>query len=71
MTHQELARAICCPSGTCCSPGACYAHDRTRSHLVDIHAAAAAVQRLYCDRWREWTASRGPMSATRVLGDGE
>lgn len=43
--HTRVARLICCPSGTCCSPDACYAEDRSRSQLVDIHAAAATVIR--------------------------
>ena len=41
--HDRLARAMCCPSGVCCSPCACYAEDRSRSHLVDIHAAIPAM----------------------------
>lgn len=47
MTRADLARAICCPSGTCCSPGACYAEDRSRSHLVDIQTAAARVEQMH------------------------
>lgn len=43
--HARVARLICCPSGTCCSPSACYAEDRSRSQLVDIHTATATVIR--------------------------
>ena len=46
MTRADLARAICCPSGTCCSPDACYAEDRSRSHLVDIQTAAAVIEQI-------------------------
>ena len=79
MTHDDLARAICCPGGVCIRPEACFARDRNRSHLVDIHSAAAAVAEMHARAVHEacaatiravqdaWKA-RGPMSRTTVLG---
>lgn len=65
--RTRLARLMCCPSGTCCSPGACYAEDRSRSQLVDIHKAADAVivalPALLRERWR----NDGPMSRARMV----
>jgi hypothetical protein len=46
-TIAEIERAICCPSGTCTSPTACYAEDPTRSYPVQIQDAAKAVTKLY------------------------
>jgi hypothetical protein len=46
MTRNEIVRTICCPSGICCSPSACYAEDRSRSYPVDIHTAAARIEQL-------------------------
>ena len=46
-TIAEIERAICCPSGTCTSPTACYAEDPTRSYPVQIQGAAKAVAKLY------------------------
>jgi hypothetical protein len=46
-TIAEIERAICCPSGTCTSPTACYAEDRTRSYPVQLQDAAKAVAKLY------------------------
>lgn len=81
MTPTEIARAICCPSG-CRTPDNCCTDDRTRSHLVDIHTAAAAVAQMHTramheacaqtirqaqDAWR----ARGPLSRTTVYGEGE
>lgn len=43
---DAIARAICCPSGRCCSPDACYLNDRSRPVLVWIDDAVAAVQAL-------------------------
>ena len=51
MIH-DIERAICCPSGVCIAPGACYAEDRSRSYPVQIHQAAEAVVRLLCERWK-------------------
>lgn len=56
MTPTDIARAICCPSGTCIRPEACDA--TARNVPVNIPLAAQAVHRLYCQRWREWSASR-------------
>jgi|GEM_PF-6896531 len=42
----DLARAICCPSGRCIAPEACYALDRSRAYPVQIHEAAEAMARI-------------------------
>jgi hypothetical protein len=55
--HDRIARAMCCPSGVCCSPGACYAEDRSRPQLVDIHAAIPAVIAAVRDEWRKQAGS--------------
>lgn len=73
MLHDRVARVICCPGTECCSPGDCYAMDRSRSQLVDIHKAADAViremPRLLCDQWRTWQATRGPMARSKKIGE--
>ena len=69
MTPTEIARAICCPSG-CRTPDNCCTDDRTRSHLVDIHTAAAAVAQTIRQAQDAWRA-RGPLSRTTVYGEGE
>lgn len=51
-TATAVERAICCPHGTCTSPHACYAEDRTRSQIVNIQEAAKAVAQLYRARWK-------------------
>lgn len=55
--HARLARLMCCPNSPCCSPGACYAEDRSRSQLVDIHEAVerviAELPGLLGEMWRE------------------
>lgn len=68
-TLRDLERAICCPAGTCISPSACYAEDRSRSHLVDIHQAARAVQALMLRSWRDYPRGDGPMSRSRTYGE--
>lgn len=68
-TIRDLERAICCPSGTCCSPRDCYAEDRSRSQLVDIHHAARAVQALLVRNWRDYPRSDGPMTRSRNIGE--
>lgn len=62
---DTIRRTMCCPSGVCCSPGACYADDRTRSQLVDIDQAARAVVAVIRDEWRTWPRGDGPMGVTR------
>lgn len=74
MTHptlRDIERAICCPGGTCASPTACYAEDRSRSYRVQIHEAARAVGALYLAAWRAYPVSDGPITRRKVLGDGE
>ena len=68
-TIRDLEPAICCPSGTCCSPRDCYAEDRSRSQLVDIHHAARAVHALLVRNWRDYPRSDGPMSRSRNIGE--
>lgn len=68
-TLSDIRRAICCPDGTCCSPRDCYAEDRSRSQLVDIHHAARAVHRLLCQAWRDYPRGDGPMSRSRTYGE--
>lgn len=51
-TQSDPERAICCPSGTCASPSACYAVDRSRSYPVQIQEAARAVAALYRAMWK-------------------
>ena len=68
-TLRDLERAICCPHGTCISPGDCYADDRSRSHPVNIQHAAKAVHRLLCKEWREYPRGDGPMSRSRTYGE--
>ena len=62
--HNRIARAMCCPNGICCSPGACYAEDRSRSQLVDIHAAIPAIVRVIQDEWRK---QPGPYSVEKEI----
>ena len=64
---SDLERAICCPSGTCALPSACYAVDRSRSYPVQIQEAARAVAALYVRAWREYAGNTGPMVARRTL----
>lgn len=66
---SDLRRTICCPSGTCISPRDCYADDRSRSQLVDIHHAARAVQALLLQAWRDYPRNDGPMSRSRTYGE--
>ena len=68
-TLRDLERAICCPHGTCISPGDCYADDKSRAHPVNIQHAAKAVQRLLCQAWRDWPRNGGPMSRSRNIGE--
>lgn len=68
-TLADIRRTICCPSGTCISPRDCYAEDRSRSQLVDIHHAARAVHRLLCQAWRDYPRGYGPMSRSRTYGE--
>ena len=61
--HHRIARTMCCPNGVCCSPGACYADDRSRSQLVDIHAATRAILAMLPGLLREeWGKETGPYS---------
>jgi hypothetical protein len=50
MTASALARAICCEGAPCMRPERC---DAGREYRVPISPAraAAAVERLLCDRW--------------------
>lgn len=68
MNPTDLARVICCEGTPCMRPESCDATKRGRVPVSPM-AAANAVHRLYCDQWRAQSASRGPMSATRVLGE--
>jgi hypothetical protein len=63
MTLEQLARAICCPSGVCIRPEACDATNR--NVVVNIPHAAAAVSRLLCDEWRRFPRPAGPMVRER------
>jgi hypothetical protein len=65
----DIRRAICCPAGTCISPRDCYAEDRSRSQLVDIHHAARAVQALLLAAWRDYPRNDGPMVRSRTYGE--
>ncbi len=69
MTRTEIARAICCPAGTCISPGDCYADDRSRHHPVHIQQAAKAVQALLLKAWRDYPKNDGPMVRSRTYGE--
>ena len=68
-TLRDLERAICCPHGTCISPGDCDADDRSRSHPVNIHHAARAVQALLLQAWRDYPRNDGPMVRSRTYGE--
>lgn len=69
VTQDDLARAICCPGGTCIRPEAC---DRaSRNVVVNVPLAAKAVHELLCRRWREWPRNIGPMSVTVTYGGGD
>lgn len=81
MTPTEIARAICCPLG-CRTPDNCCTDDTTRSHLVDIHTAAARIEQhvgrtiheacaATIRQAREAWRARGPMSRVKVLGEGD
>lgn len=59
MIHDAIARAICCPGGTCIKPEDC---DRTkRSTVVNIPLATDAVlaqlPALLCERWRAYATT--------------
>jgi hypothetical protein len=47
MTRDDITRAICCPGGACIRPEKCFALDKSRSHLVDLHSAASAVAEMH------------------------
>lgn len=53
-----IARAICCPSGRCIAPEACYALDRSRAYPVRINEAAEAVERIVKERLVQVFAER-------------
>ncbi len=57
--QDRIAKIVCCPSGTCCSPDACYATDKSRSQLVDINAAAQAIVDALPELTRETDSRRG------------
>lgn len=50
--HDQIKRAICCPSGVCSSPGDCYATGH-RDVPVKLDAAAKAVAKVIQDAWRK------------------
>jgi hypothetical protein len=61
MTASPLARAICCEGAPCMRPDSC---DAAREYRVPISPAraAAAVERLLCERWAQ-TRARGALEA--------
>jgi len=62
MTASPLAKAICCEGAPCMRPESC---DAGREYRVPISPtrAAAAVERLLCERWA--AAKEGACAETR------
>jgi len=59
MTASPLAKAICCEGQPCMRPDAC---DAGREYRVPVSPtrAAAAVERLLCERWAAMTNNTNP-----------
>lgn len=62
----DLARTICCEGGPCIRPESC---DALRPDRVSIcpRRSAEAVQRLLCERYRDYATPAGPISRRREI----